>query len=330
MSLLSYGGVSFTIITLLTSVLLPGPSSIYAQLSGANTTSSHKIGVKITSPKPNQMVPLGELSIYGTSSDSQETNCQVYVDWNDTKPMQNVTGIGHGGPKDYSNWTFTYTQKYQLIKEGTNELTSKITCSDAAGSSNVTSKFYSINITGMVKPTGPNIPTSSGKINSTNSTFFTKGFQNVGYHSILPQYSNTSANDISDTNIKIKNTTRQTTAYAAAVNGIPSDQPDDKLDSSSSFSSSTSNQDHSNHEYNSNSVPKSGDKRGNQKSSDNEKGHDTIQFKTIEHVKSFKFKKIKHGLSDFKYNEFNGGDLSAYIHNLVKEKLKKVYSHFLD
>jgi hypothetical protein len=99
MSLLSYVGVFFTIITLLTSVLLTGPNFIHAQLSGTNTTTSHKIGVKITSPKANQTVPLGELSIFGTSSDTQEANCQVYVDWNDTKPMQNVTGIGQGGQR---------------------------------------------------------------------------------------------------------------------------------------------------------------------------------------------------------------------------------------
>jgi hypothetical protein len=327
MSLLSYVGVFFTIITLLTSVLLTGPNFIHAQLSGTNTTTSHKIGVKITSPKANQTVPLGELSIFGTSSDTQEANCQVYVDWNDTKPMQNVTGIGQGGPKDYSNWTFTYTQRYQLIKEGTNELTSKITCSDAPGSGNVTSKFYSINITGMVNPTVTNIPTSSGKINSTN---YTEEIQNVGYHSILPQYSNTSTNHISDTDFNNENTTPQTTTYAAAVNDNPSDHLDDKLNGSSSLSSSTSNQDHSSHDYNSISVSKSGDKGDNEKSSDNKKGHDIIQFKTIKHVKSSNVKTIKHGLSDFKYNEFNGDDLSTYIHNLVREKLKKVYLHLLD
>ena len=201
-------------------------------MSGANTIASHKIGVKITSPKATQTVPLGELTIYGTSSDTQETDCQVWVDWNDTKPMQNVTGIGQGGPKDYSNWTFTYSQRYQLIKEGTNELTSKITCSDAPGFGNMTSKFYSINITGTVNPTVSCIPTSSGKINSIN---YTKGIQNVGYHSILPQYSNTSTNDISHTDINIGNTTPQTTTYAAAINDKPSDQLDDKLDSSSSL-----------------------------------------------------------------------------------------------
>ena len=189
MSLLSYAGVFFTI-TLLTSVLLAGPNFIYAQLSGTNATTSHKIGVKITSPKANETVPLGELSIYGTSSDTQETNCQVYVDWNDAKPMQNVTGIGQGGPKDYSNWTFTYTKKYQLIKEGTNELTSKISCYGNSGVSNMTSKFYSINVTGSSNPSSTNILTTS----NTAGSNLTTGFQNNGHSPILPQYSNVGAN----------------------------------------------------------------------------------------------------------------------------------------
>jgi hypothetical protein len=91
-----------------------------------------------------------------------------------------------------------------------------------------------------------------------------------------------------------------------------------------------SNQDHSSQDYNSISVSKSGDKGENEKSSDKEKGHDIIQFKAIKHVKSYNVKTVKHGLNDFKNNKFNGDDLSTYIHNLVSEKLKKVYLQLLD
>jgi hypothetical protein len=44
--------------------------------------------------------------------------------------MRNVTAIdlGGGGDDDFSRWTFTYSQDYQLIKEGVNELTAKISC----------------------------------------------------------------------------------------------------------------------------------------------------------------------------------------------------------
>jgi hypothetical protein len=157
-----------------------------AQLTTNNSTIPQKIGVKIISPKANQTVPLGQLTIYGTSSDTPETNCQVYADWNDTKPMQNATANGPGGLNDYSNWTFTYTQKYHLISEGTNELTSKISCYN--NSDNVTTKFYSINITGSTKPTNSGIP---GTYNSHASATF----HSADDHSILPRYSDTVNHD---------------------------------------------------------------------------------------------------------------------------------------
>ena len=51
----------------------------------------------------------------------------VSADWNDLKPMQNVTAKGLGGANDYSNWTYTYNETYHNITSGINELTSKIT-----------------------------------------------------------------------------------------------------------------------------------------------------------------------------------------------------------
>lgn len=143
------------------------------------------IGVKITSLKANQTVPVGHLTIYGTSTDTPETDCKVFVDWNDTKPMQNVTGIGSGGLNDYSNWTFTYTQKYHLITEGTNELTSKISCYGNSAN-NKTTKYYSISITGSTNAASTTIPTPSGSHNTNN---FTANFHGVGSQSLFPQYS---------------------------------------------------------------------------------------------------------------------------------------------
>ena len=116
-------------------------------MAGPTNTTGPKMGVKITSPKANQTVPVGTLTVYGTSSDTPDTNCKVFIDWNNTKPMQNVTGIGPGGLDDYSKWTFTYTQGYHLISEGTNELTSKISCYSNL-MKNVTTKFYSVSING--------------------------------------------------------------------------------------------------------------------------------------------------------------------------------------
>jgi hypothetical protein len=103
--------------------------------------------IKITSPTKGQEVPLGELTITGISSDNPSSDCTVYTDWNDLKPMQKVSASGSGGTDDYSSWTFTYSEDYHLITEGVNELTSKISCQNSP-SNNIT-KSYSVNVTGV-------------------------------------------------------------------------------------------------------------------------------------------------------------------------------------
>src|SRR5512145_1953251 len=105
------------------------------------------VGVKINTPSDSVSVPVGDLTIYGASSDNNATNCQVYADWNDLKPMQIVTANGPKGDADYSKWSYTYNGDYHGIVEGSNELTSKITCYDQAQKL-ATSKSYSINVTG--------------------------------------------------------------------------------------------------------------------------------------------------------------------------------------
>jgi DNA-directed RNA polymerase subunit H (RpoH/RPB5) len=114
--------------------------------------------VKIESPEKNQYVPIGPITVSGTSSDDSTTDCQVYVDWNDLKPPQkaraavlstnnNNTGLGDGqSGNNYSNWTYTFTKEYHEITNGTNELTAKLDC--LAYPNNYT-KFYSINVTGV-------------------------------------------------------------------------------------------------------------------------------------------------------------------------------------
>ena len=114
--------------------------------SSSNTTAAHKMGVKIISPPKNSTIPVGQLIINGISSDTLKSNCRVFVDWNDLKPMQNVTAKGPGGVTDYSNWTYTYNETYHNITAGINELTSKMTCYD--NPANITSKYYSVNVTG--------------------------------------------------------------------------------------------------------------------------------------------------------------------------------------
>ncbi|HZC48477.1 MAG TPA: hypothetical protein VE244_05395 [Nitrososphaeraceae archaeon] len=105
------------------------------------------IGVKITSPSIGQQVPVGELTISGISTDNATTDCTVYADWNDQKPFQKAMATGPGGVNDYSTWNFTYTKNYNLITNGTNNLTSKLSC--LSSPTNVT-KWNSVNVTGEV------------------------------------------------------------------------------------------------------------------------------------------------------------------------------------
>ena len=111
------------------------------------SVSVYAISIKIESPLSNQQVPVGELTISGTSSDNSSSQCQVYLDWNNLKPYQLATPSGSNGSADFSKWSFTYTSKYHLIQTGLNDLTSKITCLVPTGGPTVT-KWYSINVTG--------------------------------------------------------------------------------------------------------------------------------------------------------------------------------------
>ena len=120
----------------------------YGQKQAAPTSITTTPTIKITSPTKGQQVPPGELTITGISSDDATSDCTVYTDWNDLKPMQKVTPTGSSGKggEDYSSWTFTYSEDYHLITEGPNELTSKISCENSP--SNIT-KSYSVNVTGV-------------------------------------------------------------------------------------------------------------------------------------------------------------------------------------
>jgi hypothetical protein len=115
-------------------------NTVYAELQD--------IGVKITSPSTGQEIPVGELTIFGISTDDSTTDCQVHVDIDDTKPFQKATATGPMIKDDYSTWIFTYTQDYRLIREGENELTARISCLN--GPVNL-SKHHTVNIIGVNK-----------------------------------------------------------------------------------------------------------------------------------------------------------------------------------
>ena len=124
----------------------PAPSSTHNPTLPPNTPTPT---IEITSIHDGQQVPAGELTIEGISSDDEETDCQVYADVNDITPLQKATASGDSGKEnDFSKWPFTYTQDYQLIKEGSNELTAKISCSPS-GNPTPISEWHTVNVTGV-------------------------------------------------------------------------------------------------------------------------------------------------------------------------------------
>lgn len=122
-------------------------------LTISQVPDTSKYGVKIAYPSDGQKVPVGELTIFGAATyNATTTDCTVYVDRNDSEPMRKVMPAGPDYTElgrtnnDYSTWIFTYTNKYQIITEGTNELTAKLSCD--VGPFNST-KYDSVNIIGV-------------------------------------------------------------------------------------------------------------------------------------------------------------------------------------
>lgn len=142
-------------------------------LTNFGSADVYGISIKIDSPLGNQQVPVGELTISGTSTDNSSSECQVYLDWNNLKPYQLAIPTGSNGSSDFSTWNFTYTSKYHLIQTGLNDLTSKITCLVPPSGPTVT-KWYSINVTGTTSPNQSSsvelpLPTANTKASSSDA-----------------------------------------------------------------------------------------------------------------------------------------------------------------
>ncbi|MFZ0629181.1 MAG: hypothetical protein WAM16_07750 [Nitrososphaeraceae archaeon] len=165
------------------------------------------VGVKIDTPSDSVSVPVGDLTINGASSDNNTTNCQVYADWNDLKPMQIVTANGPKGDADYSKWSYTYNGDYHGIVEGSNELTSKITCYDQVQKA-TSSKSYSINVTGT--KAGSEIVNNKGNPSTVSED--TK---------ILPVQSSSSNDESSNDTVEKSNESTDTDSDSEDTNVIP-------------------------------------------------------------------------------------------------------------
>ena len=232
------------------------------------------ISIKINTPADlARVVRSGDLTIYCTSSDDGTKNCKVYADWNDMKPMQNVTPNGPKGNADYSKWSFTYTGSYHNIVEGPNELTSKITCYDQG--QNASSKFYSINVTGTTdgnentnnpvqtsnentnNDVGKVLPVKNSNSNSADNTVQTsnentnndvskvlpvKNNNSKGTYKILPLYSESNEESTRTVASQVKDKTEEVASTDTSESQV-SDSEDEALSTdTNTYSTSESEQ----------------------------------------------------------------------------------------
>jgi hypothetical protein len=148
---------------------------IQQQLQSEGASYSVKHGVRITAPVRDQQVATGAiLTISGVSKDNATSDCHVNINVNHIRPYQNTSAAGPSGPNDYSNWTFSLTPKYTVIKQGLNEITAKFFCNPNPD----VASFYSMNVTGIspagVKASGGGqtkmAPPMQATTNSSNTT----------------------------------------------------------------------------------------------------------------------------------------------------------------
>ena len=115
----------------------PSHSISYAQLPPV-------VALKIISPVEGQKVPVGQLTVSGTSIDDVNTDCRIDINWNDQVPFQKAIAVGPGGANDYSRWTSTFSGNYHII-EGINKITAILSCPDNPNSG----VDYSVNVIGV-------------------------------------------------------------------------------------------------------------------------------------------------------------------------------------
>ena len=174
------------------------------------SVSVYAISIKIESPLSNQKVPVGQLTISGTSSDNSSAQCQVYLDWNNLKPYQLATPTGSNGSADFSKWSFTYTSKYHLIQTGLNDLTSKITCLIPPAGPTVT-KWYSINVTGATTSNQSSnvqlpLPTANTKTLASNTQTPASNNQTPASNNQTPASNNQTSSPQSGASVDTTNT----------------------------------------------------------------------------------------------------------------------------
>ena len=136
--------------------ILPQNNSPTATAPSSPAPIDNPYGIRINEPSKGETIYINgtsyfentgkKLSLSGISvADSGNlTGCDVSVITNNVFPYQPANGTGSLGIKDFSKWSYTFDSKYANLHEGSNKITSKLTCE--AGNAKA---YYTVNVTGV-------------------------------------------------------------------------------------------------------------------------------------------------------------------------------------
>ena len=144
-------------------------------------------GIRITNPTNGDQVLIKGTDYFDTtgkrlsvegfsiSNNGNLTNCDISIVTNSIFPYQSVNGTGPLGAKDFSKWNYKFNSNYTNLHEGSNKITSKLTCEGGAAKA-----YYSVNITGTrfngTFPTSStNLALDNGNITGTSQSNLSSG-----------------------------------------------------------------------------------------------------------------------------------------------------------
>lgn len=132
------------------------PAATTTDPSSTSPAIKNPYGIRITDPTNGKQFLVNgtayynnngqKLSLNGFSvaNSGNLTNCDVSIVTNNKFPYQPANGTGSQGKNDFSKWSYTFGSKYANLHEGSNKITSKLTCESGAAKA-----YYSVNITGV-------------------------------------------------------------------------------------------------------------------------------------------------------------------------------------
>ena len=155
--------------------------------SSAPSLVKNPYGIRITNPTNGDQVLIKGTDYFDTtgkrlsvegfsiSNNGNLTNCDVSIVTNSIFPYQSVNGTGPLGAKDFSKWNYKFNSNYTNLHEGSNKITSKLTCEGGAAKA-----YYSVNITGTrfngTFPTSStNLALDNGNITGTSQSNLSSG-----------------------------------------------------------------------------------------------------------------------------------------------------------